>query len=369
MNKWNLMTENIFRSEENVMWLRRRLMMRYGLHKKGGNLATKRLAYNFINEAIGDLVSNYDLRHLMNYSSPVWESGTEPDVRKQVKCLNAQFLQDKYEFINQNILDMHSGAHGQWKDRKIRGTVGVSDVYPASSRTQYFGMGSGESSNSMGIIATDNYKQRTPMGTVPPSNNPEGSWNRVSRPVQMRDDAKGRDDASASFEKGMPLQQSNFAYTYEFGEGDKMDGDVDVSTGTDAAAGSYHMNTLVGNNYYRILNNENAQRGEGMFNPNISQGADYEKLLFEISQGRVRSSDLSKRDTPKYYEQSIHSRPYQRDASEVLDGAEFENVTPNGRIASHGYDTESIHCRVNRRTNVCYNDKRNKPNRLVAFKD
>lgn len=382
MNKYNLATENIFLSEENILWLRKQLMYKFGLHRKGGNVLVKKMAYNFINENIERLVGDYDLRHLMNYSSPINHLGVEPDVHQQVRCLNAQFLQDRYEFIVQSILDLQSGTHGDWHDRKVYGTVAVSDVYPASSRTQYFGHGSDEGSNPRGIIATDNINQYTPMGVIPPSLDPVASWNRPSHPIQMRDDMAGKDGAEVGAFAGAhystPLQQSNFAYSYQYNDdndGPDDNGDIDQSlapvntmTGNKAANSSNHMKQLVGNNYYKTLNSEKLWVGpEGRFDPNTYDDVAYEQILYDMGQGSISSDDLSKRDRPKYYQTSLHNRPYQRDADEALSGFEYENVSNSGRSLSRDYDMDSLHCRINKTCNPCFDDKRNQQNRHRSF--
>lgn len=312
MNKYNLSTENIFRSEENILWLKSQLMKRFGVNVKGGNRKVKLMAYNFINESIGQLVGDYNLRHLMDYSSPIVFLGVEPDVYRQVRCLNAQFLQDRYEFISQSILDLQSATHGDWHDRKIYGTVGISDVYPASGRTTYFGFGSNEGSNRAGIINTDVSNQRTPLGITRPSLDPVASWDRESHPIQMRDDSGGKDGAEVGAAAGphysTPLQKSNFAYTYQYnddnsgiaddGSSDNRVDAIDVRIGNDVAASSNHMKTLVGNNYYKSLNAEQLWKGPdggSSFDPNDygAGGAQYEKILYDMSQGNVRSSDIS----------------------------------------------------------------------------
>jgi hypothetical protein len=386
MNRYNLITENIFRSEENILWLKKMLMKRFGIDKKGGNKKVKLMAYNFINENIERLVGDYNLRHLMDYSSPINYIGVEPDIHRQVRCLNAQFLQDRYEFITASILDLQSGTHGDWQDRKIYGTVGVSDVYPASGRTQYFGFGSSEGSNKAGIIATDLNKQRTPLGVVKPSLDPVASWDRVTQPIQMRDDSAGKDGAEVGAAAGphysTPLQTSNFAYTYQYndnndgiaddGSSDLRINHVDTRTSNDVAAASWHMKALVGNNYYKSLNAEklwNGPDGGSSFDPNDygSGGAQYEKLLYDMSQGSVRSSDVSKRDTPKYWERSLYGRSYQRDVDEALSGSEYGNLSETGKPMNRGYDMSSLLCRVESKGNTCTDDKRPQQNRHRAF--
>ena len=386
MNKYNVATENIFRSEENILWLKKQLMGKFGVNKKGGNRKVKTMVYNFVNENIERLVGDYNLRHLMDYSSPINFIGVEPDVHRQVRCLNAQFLQDRYEFIIASILDLQSGTHGDWQDRKIYGTVGVSDVYPASGRTQYFGYGSSEGSNRAGIITTDLNKQQTPLGMVKPSLDPVASWDRVTQPIQMRDDSAGKDGAEVGAAAGAhystPLQKSNFAYTYQYndnGDGVADDGSsdnrvsqMDTMTGNDVASSSNHVKTFVGNNYYKSMNAEQTWKGPdggSTFDPNDYGfgGAEYEKVLYSMSQGSVRSSDVSKRDTPKFWERSLYTRPYQRDVDEALSGAEYGNISETGKPMSRTYDMSSLLCRIESKGNVCNNDKRIQQNRHRAF--
>lgn len=386
MNKYNLATENIFRSEENILLLKGLLMRRFGINIKGGNRKVKTMAYNFINENIERLVGDYNLRQLMDYSSPINYIGVEPNIHRQVRCLNAQFLQDRYEFICQSILDLQSGTHGDWHDRKIYGTVGVSDVYPASGRTQYFGYGSSEGSNKAGIINTDLNKQQTPLGIINPSLDPVASWDRVTQPIQMRDDSMGKDGAEVGAAAGphysTPLQKSNFAYTYQFndnGDGIADDGssdnriaNVDLRVGNETASTSNHMKSLVGNNYYKTMNAEKLIQGpdgSSSFDPNdySGGGAKYEQLLYNMSQGSIRSSDISKRDTPKYWERSLYTRPYQRDVDEALSGAEYDNVDVEGKAMNRGYDMSSLLCRIESKANACANDKRPQQNRHRAY--
>jgi hypothetical protein len=384
MNKYNVATANLFKSEENILWLKKQLMIKFGLHKPGGNKIVKRSVYNFINENIERLVGDFDIKQLMNYSSPINHPGIEPDIYSQTKCINNLFLQDRYDFISQNILDNQSGSHGDFYDRKIYGTVGISDVYPASGRTQYFGYGSAEGSNSYGIINTDNNNQLTPMGLIKPSLDPVASWDRTSRPIQMRDDSKGKDGAEVSTNAGAhystPLQNSSFNYSFEYN--DDNDGvndgnddlyNIDTQTGNKSLASSHHIQALVGNDYYKALNSQQLWRGpngnDSTFDPDDfnNGGAEYEQVLFNIGQGNVRSGDLSKRDTPKYYERSLSSRPYQYDVDESLSGFEYENMSESGKPLSRDYDMNSLHCRINRRGKACVDDKRPQQNHHRAF--
>jgi len=399
MNKYNIMTENIFRSEENILWLKKQLMAKFGYRNKNDlpKLAKpNRMAFNFINENVDRLVGDYDLSQLLTYSTPIGE----PDPYRQAQCINSQFLQDRVEFIKQNIIDLQSGAYGQWYDRKPYKTVTLTDHLPVSGKTTYFGFGSTEGSNPKGIITVDNYKQYTPMGVINPSLDPVGTWNMMaSGPLQARDDIHGKEGAENSMVAGAhyksPLQKSSFAYSYEYnddangGDGvytnpDGLDESVNP-TGNEAAASSNHYNELVNNSMYKIMNNEKLWTGDNeatttinsgntgssltSFDPDDRSDLAVEELLYNIGQGYVRNSDISNRDKPRFYEVPIGRRHYNRDVDEVLSGAEFENVNENGRAMSRDFDMTSYRCRVNQNSSVCYDDLRADSNKFRTTPD